>query len=147
MPSESHIHPTFLFFRNKKLSDSQQITNDDLEVNPRITDDLMKSIDEKLSLLQRKFAFDIEKSRLLGNKVKEYFLKPLENYPIKVQGILSNLEVETFKIPKLSDDFYSLRSDVEERIRIDAERRRYLLLIISWTFFYLKKKSSLTLSM
>lgn len=131
MPSESHIHPTFLFFRNKKLSDSQQITNDDLEVNPRITDDLMKSIDEKLSLLQRKFAFDIEKSRLLGNKVKEYFLKPLENYPIKVQGILSNLEVETFKIPKLSDDFYSLRSDVEERIRIDAERRRYLLLIIS----------------
>lgn len=86
----------------------------------------MKSIDEKLNLLKRKFDFDIEKSKLLGNKVKEYFLQPLENYPIKVQGILSNLEVETFKIPKLSDDFYNLRSDVEERIRIDAERRRYL---------------------
>lgn len=94
-------------------------------MNPRITDDLLQSIDEKLNLMKRKFAFDIEKSKLLSNKVKEYFLKPLEKYPIRVQGILSNLEIQTFKIPKLSDDFFNLRSDVEERIRIDLERRRY----------------------
>lgn len=123
--------PYVIFFRNKKLIESQQITNEDLEVNPRITNDLLESIDEKLNLLQRKFAFDIEKSKLLGNKVKEYFLKPLEKYPIKVQGILSNMEVQTFKIPKLSDDFFSLRSDVEERIRLDLERRRYYFFIFS----------------
>lgn len=106
-----------------------------MEVNPRITNDLLQSIDEKLNLLQRKFAFDIEKSKLLGNKVKEYFLKPLEKYPIKVQGILSSMEVETFKIPKLSDDFFNLRSDVEERIRLDLERRRYNFLIFFVEFF------------
>lgn len=73
--------------RNKALPSSQTIPYDQLELDARITANLQKRFDEEMDLVKRKKEFDVEKARLGGQKLLEYFLKPLDSFPIKVLGI------------------------------------------------------------
>lgn len=76
-----------LIKRNKALPVSQQIPYDQLEMDPRITANLQKRFDEEMDLVKRKKEFDVEKARLGGEKLVQYFLEPLDSFPIKVLGI------------------------------------------------------------
>lgn len=73
--------------RNKALPESQIIPYEQLELDERITANLQKRFDEEMDLVKRKKEFDVEKARLGGEKLLEYFLEPLDSFPIKVLGI------------------------------------------------------------
>lgn len=73
--------------RNKALPPSQTISYDQLELDPRITANLQKRFGEEMDLIKRKKEFDVERAQLGGQKLFEYFLKPLDSFPVKVLGI------------------------------------------------------------
>lgn len=76
-----------LIKRNRALPVSQQIPYSELELDPRITLSLKKRFESEMELVKRKKAFDVEKVKLAGEKLRRYFLEPLESYPIAVVGI------------------------------------------------------------
>lgn len=76
-----------LIKRNKALPVSQQIPWSELELDPRITQSLQKRFDSEMELVKQKKAFDVEKVKLAGEKLRKYYLEPLESYPIEVVGI------------------------------------------------------------
>lgn len=73
--------------RNRDLPLSQRFTSEELELDSRITADLIQSMQEKLDLERRKLAFDVEKAKLAKEKVINYFIKPLECFPFEVSAI------------------------------------------------------------
>jgi hypothetical protein len=73
--------------RNTQLPSSQQFTAAELEIDPRITVDLEEQLKVEMNLVQRKMSFDVEKEKLAGQKLIEYFIEPLESFPIEVIGI------------------------------------------------------------
>lgn len=76
-----------LIKRNKALPASQMIPYEELELDDRITGNLQNRFDEEMDVVKRKKAFDVEKARVGGEKLEDYFLKPLDSFPIKVLGI------------------------------------------------------------
>lgn len=76
-----------LIKRNKALPPSQMIPYEELELDFRISQSLQKRFQEEMNLFKRKKEFDIEKAKLGGKKLMEYFLDPLDTIPISVAGI------------------------------------------------------------
>ena len=76
-----------LIKRNRALPVSQQIPYSELELDPRITQSLQKRFDSEMELVRRKKAFEVEKVKLAGEKLRKYYLEPLESYPIEVIGV------------------------------------------------------------
>lgn len=109
---------------NKQLKESQRVTAKEMELDPRITQDLLDTLEDKMRLVQRKLEFDVEKAKLGGEKIKEFYIDTLESFPIEVNGIVTEKTVKTFRIRKLTDEFYHSCGDLEERIRKELERRR-----------------------
>jgi cilia- and flagella-associated protein 44 len=110
--------------RNNRLPLSQQLTPVDLEVDPRLTADLTMKLVGEMEMVNRKMAFDVEKEKLAGRKLLEYFIEPLQSFPIEVIGINTLRSVKTIRIQKLTDEFHGLKEDLKERIRRDKERKR-----------------------
>uniref|UniRef100_A0A336MUJ4 CSON006942 protein n=1 Tax=Culicoides sonorensis TaxID=179676 RepID=A0A336MUJ4_CULSO len=113
--------------RNNALAASQRIPYQQLELDIRIKENLKKRFDEEMDLVKRKKEFDVEKARLGGEKLFEYFLAPLDGMPIKVLGIKCKTVVESFRIHKLNDDYFASMKDLEERIVKDSERKRMIV--------------------
>lgn len=67
---------------------SQQIPHDEFELDPRITADLNKHLDEKMELVRRKLAFKVEKSKLRLRKLMNHFIEPITCLPFEVCKIL-----------------------------------------------------------
>jgi cilia- and flagella-associated protein 44 len=110
--------------RNCRLPLSQQLTPVDLEIDPRLTADMTIKLRKEMELVNQKMAFDVEKEKLAGRKLLEYFIEPLESFPIEVIGINTPRSVKTIRIQKLTDEFFGLKEDLKERIRRDKERKR-----------------------
>lgn len=76
-----------LIKRNKALPPSQRIPFTELELDPRITDALQKRFDDEMEMVKQKKAFEVEKVKIAGKKLTQYFLEPLDSFPIEVIGI------------------------------------------------------------
>lgn len=76
-----------------------------------------------MEVVRRKKAFDYEKVKLAGKKLKEYFIDPID-FPIQVIGINNGKTVYSFRIKKLGNDFYHLKSEMELKIRQAAKKKR-----------------------
>lgn len=74
--------------------------------------------------VREKQAFEFEKAQIAGRKLLEYFIEPLESYPIEVLGIRNRKSVHSFRVKKLDDEYFFLKEDLEDRIRQDAEKRK-----------------------
>lgn len=73
--------------RNKKLLKSQQLKDEDFELDPRITEDLDNQLKAEMDLVHEKMAFQVEKSRLGLQKLMDHFIKPITCLPFSVSRI------------------------------------------------------------
>lgn len=113
-----------LMQRNEELLPSQKIPLSEFELDPRITADLEKQFENEMALLKRKAAYDVEKAKLGVEKLKSFYLKPLETFPIEVPGLRNGVVLRTFKIGRITEEYLALKEDLEERKR-RAKKRRY----------------------
>jgi len=74
-------------YRNEKLPESQWIPIYDLEIHPDITKDLDDALQQEIDLVKQKYAFDVEKSRLGLQKLKDYFTNVLDSLTVYVCSI------------------------------------------------------------
>ncbi|XP_011636228.1 uncharacterized protein LOC105426623 [Pogonomyrmex barbatus] len=87
--------------RNNALPESHQITDKELELDPRITDDLNKELDAEMAIVREKLAFQMEKSELGLQKLLKHFVQPITCLPFVV-----------CKISKPDNVVYSLRQHI-----------------------------------
>lgn len=73
--------------RNDALPESQRLCAENLELDRRITEDMEKDFARAMDLMRSKMAFDVEKSRLLMDKVETCMTSNLECWPVAVRGI------------------------------------------------------------
>lgn len=73
-----------LIQQNRNMIRSQQIDEDVIVLDQRISDSLQASLLAQAQLVKRQLAFDLEKNRLLVKKTREYFIEPLEDLVTKV---------------------------------------------------------------
>lgn len=73
-----------IFTRNENLIKSQQLTPDDFDLDPRITEDLDKQLKAEIDLVHEKMSFTVEKSRLGLKKLMDHFINPITCFPFAV---------------------------------------------------------------
>lgn len=73
--------------RNDVLPIKQRFSSDELELDDRISQNLSEEFQRKMEMIRRRMAFDVEKSRLLKNKVENFLTTNLECWPIEVLAI------------------------------------------------------------
>lgn len=73
--------------RNQALPESQRFAMEDFILDERITADMQQELEADMDLVRRKTAFDVEKTRLSGEKLKNFFLAEMESVPIEVLGV------------------------------------------------------------
>lgn len=117
----AYIHDDY-HFRNSNLLPSQVVPDHQLELDPRVTKDLIDKLETELKLVFRKLEFSVRKSELGMKKILSHFLDPLESFPIAVRGIRNKVTVRVLRALKLSQKFYPMQEQVEQRI-LDEERR------------------------
>lgn len=110
--------------RNRELVQSQRVPDAKCELDARITEMLNGKLDDLMKLVHRRLAYDVEKSKLLAKKVKEYFVETIDTVQIQVKGIVTSERIKSFRIAKLSEQFWFSKNYVEEMIKLEAERRR-----------------------
>lgn len=69
---------------NSALLKSQQISEADLELDPRITSDLNNQLKSEIDLVHKKMKFKVEKCRLALEKLTNQFIKPMTCVPFAV---------------------------------------------------------------
>ncbi|XP_053686558.1 cilia- and flagella-associated protein 44 [Sabethes cyaneus] len=110
--------------RNDELPESQRIPQEEFTLDQRIVDDLEQELQAEMDLVRQKTAFDVEKARLSGEKLKRFFLDGIESIPIQVLGVSVATSVKSFRIHKLSEEYHQTVADLEERIREEEARKR-----------------------
>ncbi|XP_064214804.1 cilia- and flagella-associated protein 44 isoform X1 [Tribolium castaneum] len=105
-----------LLKRNKKLLPSQMIPVEDLEVDKRVTDYLDYKLEEEQALVKRKLAFDVQKSELRMNKLRNYFIDNLCFIPLIVSGLRSERLVRMLRQRKVSPLNDQMLQIVDEKI-------------------------------
>lgn len=103
---------------NAGLPESQNFSETDLELDPRITKAIVDAEETQLDLVHKKFAFEVEKAKLGREKVMKYFIDPVQNWPMEICGLRSKLTVKCFRVQKLNEDFEEMKENIDERIRI-----------------------------
>lgn len=102
---------------------SQKLKTQDLELDSRISDDLQQKLDIQMEVVRRKKEFDYERVKLAGKKMMEHFIDPID-FPIQVIGVNNGKTVYSFRIKKLTKDFYHLKDEMELKIREAAKKKR-----------------------
>ncbi|RZF35303.1 hypothetical protein LSTR_LSTR013714 [Laodelphax striatellus] len=92
--------------RNNSLPAQYRLTEEQLEIDPRVTAHLEHKLHKQLDLVKQQLCFDLEKSKLLYDKVHSYFIKPLASFKISVAAIgKDDLHVSTFVHKHLDEEF------------------------------------------
>lgn len=73
--------------RNRKLPKDLQLTTDDFELDERITEYLQSECNRSLQLVRRKFAYDVEKIKLMKSKIENYLVDNIKCWPIQLLGV------------------------------------------------------------
>ncbi|XP_017782969.1 PREDICTED: uncharacterized protein LOC108567166 [Nicrophorus vespilloides] len=102
--------------RNDALPESQRIPLEELELDSRVTDNLDEKLKADEYLVERKLAFDVEKSNILLTKMREHFLLSLDMYPITVKSVKSKTMVQCLPMRSLGYDFDNLLAEVDLKI-------------------------------
>ncbi|XP_043276979.1 cilia- and flagella-associated protein 44 isoform X2 [Venturia canescens] len=111
--------------RNSRILKSQQIPQEEFELDPRITADLNDRLKREMDLVHKKMAFEVEKSRLGLHKMMEHFVESLVQLPFAVSRISKpRTVVHSLRERKLGSDFASIYSEVVKRIEEKNEAVR-----------------------
>lgn len=114
-----------LLERNYKLLPTQIIPREELEIDPRITADLQRVVDDEMALEKRKLAYQVETSEVAMNKLKQHCTDPLDVFPLTLRGIEKQIKLLTIRQRKLDHVFYKNLELVEEKIIESELRGRY----------------------
>lgn len=117
-----------LLVRNSKLLPTQIIPREDLEIDPRVTEDLQRIIDEEMELEKRKLAYQVEKSEVAMKKLMKYCTDPLDVFPFTISAIEEKIVVNTTRQRLLILAFYRNLALVEKKILEQELKGRYLCL-------------------
>lgn len=109
--------------KNALLPDSQKLTNDEMILDKRISNDLQQKLDIQMEIVRRKKEFDFEKAKLAGKKLIEHFIEPIY-FPIQVIGIRNRASVFSLRFKKLGKELVKLRSELEMKIREAAKKKK-----------------------
>lgn len=66
---------------------SQVLPHSEFELDPRITAALKKKIEDEQSLMLRKIAFKVSKSRMLVKKMQNHFVDRIASLDVTVRSI------------------------------------------------------------
>ncbi|XP_015588735.2 uncharacterized protein LOC107264707 [Cephus cinctus] len=107
---------------NRYLVKSQQIPQEEFELDPRITEDLNEQLKAEMNLVHKKLAFKVEKSKLGLKKLMDHFIEPITCLPFAVRRILKpDTMVNSLRERKLGDEFTATLDEVTRRIE-DREK-------------------------
>lgn len=73
--------------RNLQLPESQRIHENEFELDKRISDTLRDQLENQMQLTRARMGYDNEKARIGVEKLKTYFVDPLDSFPVQVLGI------------------------------------------------------------
>lgn len=73
--------------RNNLLKTSMQLDLRTINLDDRITADIQKRLDQEMELVERRKAYEVEKCKMLTQKIKDFYISPLEELPIELHGI------------------------------------------------------------
>lgn len=73
--------------RNNSLIESQRFPHETFELDDRISFSVQSSLDALRQLEHRKVAFEMEKTKIRGEKVRECLLRSMDDLPVLVSGI------------------------------------------------------------
>ncbi|XP_049825621.1 cilia- and flagella-associated protein 44 isoform X2 [Aethina tumida] len=110
--------------RNEKLLYSQRISEEELEIDPRITEYINSQMEAKTNLVKRKLAYEVEKSTIRLQKIKKFLIDPLDLFPIRVKGILSNDSVCSLRQHKLPSNLADIHQKIETRLLEEFDKGR-----------------------
>lgn len=109
-----------LLERNKKLLPSQIIPQEELEIDPRITENLQEVLDAEMRLEKRKLAYQVKMSEIAMQKLKRYYTDPLDVFPLTLLGIEKDIVIHTIRQRRLDEIFFQNLALVEKKI-IESE--------------------------
>ncbi|XP_033224478.1 cilia- and flagella-associated protein 44 isoform X2 [Belonocnema kinseyi] len=102
---------------NSSLLKSQQISKVDLELDPRIKDDLNNQLKAELDFVHRQIVFKVEKSKLRLKKLNNHLIEPITFLPFRVYRTHQpNTKVRSFREQKLGNEFVSGNAEVTCRL-------------------------------
>lgn len=116
-----------LLRRNEKLLPTQVIPRDQLEIDPRITEDLQQIIDSEMALEKRKLAYQVEKSKVAMEKLMDHCTNSLDVFPLVISNLSNTQTVNTTRQRSLSENFYTNLAVIEEKILESELRGRYII--------------------
>lgn len=112
--------------RNAKLPQSQQFTQEDLVLDQRVVADLDQTLAEEMSLVKKRTAWHLEKSKYQFDKMKGYFIDSIETQTLRVHGIVkADKFVETFRLRKLGPHFSRYMKLIQTKIEEQEAKGRY----------------------
>ncbi|XP_030750373.1 cilia- and flagella-associated protein 44 [Sitophilus oryzae] len=110
-----------LLQRNAHLLPSQIIPHADLEPDERVAEYVDQSFIDKIDIVNRKLAYDVEKSKIQVTKLRNYFTDPCDRHTNLVQGINKpGCAIMTVRQRKMPPIFYAMY-DVIEQKKIEDE--------------------------
>ncbi|CAG9822879.1 unnamed protein product [Phaedon cochleariae] len=111
--------------KNSMLLASQIIEKENLELDPRVTEYIDNEFEDKLKLVERKIAYDLERSRVQMKKLKKYVTDPVDKHPIVVKGINNpNVELLTVRQRVMPPIFFVMMKLVEEKLIEEQNKGR-----------------------
>ncbi|XP_058801430.1 cilia- and flagella-associated protein 44 [Phymastichus coffea] len=103
--------------RNSELPASQRLTEEELELDPRITKDLNDQLDAEMDVVRKKLAYDLEKCELRLKKLMGHFVEPITCLPFAVRRILKpDTMVHSLRELKLTGDYAVERDDPSKKL-------------------------------
>ncbi|XP_008204820.1 cilia- and flagella-associated protein 44 isoform X2 [Nasonia vitripennis] len=106
----------FILKRNNSLPISQRLTDEELELDPRITADLKQQLQAEMDIVHKKLAYNAEKCKLRLKKLMDHFIEPITCLPFAVKKILKpNAMVYSLRELKLTGDYAIERVDTARK--------------------------------
>ncbi|KAM7351532.1 cilia- and flagella-associated protein 44 isoform 2-T2 [Cochliomyia hominivorax] len=112
-----------LLRENEVMHEDLRISHRDLLLDERITNQIKGELQAELDDVREDLAYDLEVAQVGKQKLFDYFFKKLDHIPIKISGIGENLELYTFRVERLDENFEAIKADIEERLRLEALKR------------------------
>ncbi|XP_066257532.1 cilia- and flagella-associated protein 44 [Euwallacea similis] len=117
-----------LLLRNSELLPSQIIPREQLEPYDIVARYVDQIFHDKVNIVQRKLAFEVEKSKIQVTKLQNYFTDPCDGHPLTVQGINDpNCAIMTVRQRKISPNFYEMLNIIEQKMEEEKSKGRHLV--------------------
>ncbi|XP_067931339.1 cilia- and flagella-associated protein 44-like [Watersipora subatra] len=113
-----------LLEKNHELPVHLRLDSIEFEMDPEIKKELARQTQEKIDTVKKELAWDSEKQQIALDKLKMRFKAMVECERIVVKSFKSTYEVSTYRAAKLSDDFYSLKAELEQRKETSMSKAR-----------------------